>query len=183
MLYQDVETTDNFVLETDMNNHLLYILVSLAFIRYGTLSVLLKEEERWLILHYHKTGHDLTRAIFETVSNELGVSLGDNQGPRRTLWNVEDYVGTGKANVLPYFQSRINIQGGAEMHFKWEKVINVPYKVLHFVRDPFDYVVSAYLYHSQANECNILQCFHTYQIATNHFYFSIIRPLPLQKSL
>ena len=67
----------------------------------------------WLVLHYHKTGHDLTRAIFEVLSKvyiplytlinmfitrdhlinhkqkELGVTYSDNEGPRRTLWKLE----------------------------------------------------------------------------------------------
>ena len=103
----------------------------------------------WLVLHYHKTGHDLTRSLFEVISKELGLSLADNKGPRRTLWKVEEYVAEGKPNELPYFQSSVNIQGGAEMHFKWTDVIKMQFKVLHFVRDPFDYIISAYLYHSQ----------------------------------
>jgi hypothetical protein len=103
----------------------------------------------WLVLHYHKTGHDITRAIFEPIAKALDISIADNLGPRRSLWRLEDYLGEGKLGYIPYFHSRISIQGGAEMHFKWNDHINFDYKVLHFVRDPFEYVVSAYLYHTQ----------------------------------
>lgn len=98
----------------------------------------------WLILHYHKTGHDLTRAIFEPLSSQLSLSFADNKGPRRELWNVKQYEPKD-----PYFQANINIQGGADLHYTWNEHHPTKYKVIHFVRDPFDYIVSAYLYHAQ----------------------------------
>jgi len=97
----------------------------------------------WLILHYHKTGHDLTRKIFRPTATELNVSFHDNFGPRRTLWNLQEFNG-----AVPYFISGIHTQGGPLMFFRWNSHIN-NIKILHFVRDPFDYVISAYLYHSQ----------------------------------
>lgn len=90
------------------------------------------------------SGHDLTRAIFEPLSSRLSLSLADNKGPRRALWDVKQYQ-----PKAPYFQAEINIQGGADLHYKWNDHHPPAYKVIHFVRDPFEYVVSAYLYHAQ----------------------------------
>ena len=89
-------------------------------------------------------GHDLTRAIFEPLSSQLSLSFADNKGPRRELWNVKQYEPKD-----PYFQANINIQGGADLHYTWNEHHPTKYKVIHFVRDPFDYIVSAYLYHAQ----------------------------------
>jgi hypothetical protein len=97
----------------------------------------------WLFLHYHKTGHDLAREILAPICSYLSKRLSDNAGPRRQLWSPDD------SGYIPYFHSAINVQGGAEMHFDWNRIIHFPYKVVHFVRDPYDYVISAYLYHSQ----------------------------------
>lgn len=141
-----------YILHTLILRHIL-LLIMIIVGSYGNVSTDNQKTQldiHWLVLHYHKTGHDLTRALFEVISKELGLSLADNKGPRRTLWKLEEYVGEGKPNVLPYFQSNVNIQGGAEMHFKWKDFIKMQFKVLHFVRDPFDYVISAYLYHSQS---------------------------------
>jgi hypothetical protein len=98
----------------------------------------------WLIMHYHKTGHDLIRKVFRPMTIELNVSFSDNVGPRRRLWNFAEYLGN-----VPYFVSGVHAQGGAEMHFHWANYTASNYKILHFVRDPFEYIISAYLYHSQ----------------------------------
>ena len=74
----------------------------------------------------------------------MSLSLADNQGPRRQIWDVERHQPR-----QPYFQANINIQGGADMHYSWNNHHPTEYKVIHFVRDPFDYIVSAYLYHAQ----------------------------------
>lgn len=97
-----------------------------------------------LIMHYHKTGHDLIRKVFRPMTIELNVSFSDNLGPRRRLWNFNEFLGH-----VPYFVSGIHAQGGAEMHFCWANYTASNYKILHFVRDPFEYIISSYLYHSQ----------------------------------
>ena len=129
------------------------------------------ENIHWLIIHYHKTGfstlscslemllssylssptcefavigHDLTRAIFEPLSYQLSLSFADNKGPRRELWDVDQYE-----PKRPYFQANINVQGGADLHYNWNEHHPPEFKVVHFVRDPIDYIVSAYLYHAQ----------------------------------
>ena len=84
-------------------------------------------------------------------SRYLQLSLADNKGPRRSIWHLKDYLGEGenKLGHVPYFHANLNIQGGADMHFNWNSENPPNYKILHFVRDPFEYVVSAYLYHAQ----------------------------------
>ena len=100
----------------------------------------------WLFLHYHKTGHDLTREILLPICKVLGEVLSDNKGPRRREW----FDFNKQKNVIPYFKAAINVQGGAEMsQFDWNLQSPFPFKIVHFVRNPFDYVVSAYLYHAQ----------------------------------
>ena len=97
----------------------------------------------WLFLHYHKTGHDLSRSILDALSSLLNDTYVDNIGPRRTYYQPT------KVNDIPYLKSSLTVQGGGEMQFEWNKFIKFPYKIVHFVRDPFDYIISAYLYHIQ----------------------------------
>lgn len=101
------------------------------------------DDYHWLFLHYHKTGHDLSRSILDALSSLLNTTYVDNIGPRRTYYQPKNIYD------IPYLKSALSVQGGGEMQFEWNKFIKLPYKIVHFVRDPFDYIISAYLYHIQ----------------------------------
>jgi len=99
----------------------------------------------WLILQYHKTGYSLSHSIFRPLAIELNVSISYNLGPSRRQWRFDEFK-----NKVPYFLAGIHIQEGAEMHFRWKKYIQGN-KIVHFVRDPYQFLVSSFLYHSQPN--------------------------------
>lgn len=101
----------------------------------------------WLILQYHKTGYILSRSIFRPLAMELNVTISYNAGPCRRLWRFEDFGGK-----VPYFLPGIHLQEAAEMHFNWKKFIQYHKpKIVHFVRDPYEFLISSYLYHTQSD--------------------------------
>jgi hypothetical protein len=101
----------------------------------------------WLILQYHKTGYMLSRSIFRPLATELDVTISYNAVPCRRLWRFEDFDGE-----VPYFLLGIHLQEAAEMHFKWKDFIHSHKpKIVHFVRDPYEFLISSYLYHSQSD--------------------------------
>ena len=101
-------------------------------------------ENHWIIVHYHKTGHDLARKLAQVFNGK-----------------------SCKAEVKFHFERRVNIRihipllqevdiavlAAPDIPITWNDHLleqhNVKIKFVHFVRDPFDMVMSGYLYHGQ----------------------------------
>ena len=102
-------------------------------------------DDHWFFLHYHKTGHDLTRLLAK-VFEEHPCSA-----------RVSSYVSRKDARLgkdaLP--RKDITYSASAEMNFNWHSglydTLNTPARIkyVHFLRDPVDLIISATLYHAQ----------------------------------
>jgi hypothetical protein len=92
---------------------------------------------KWLFLHYHKTGAFLSEAISKSVSIDKFMYKEDNS---KRL----DFSPTNTANVI--------LSHAGNFLFNWTTTLvtsKFQYRVVHFVRDPHDMVISGMLYHSQ----------------------------------
>lgn len=106
----------------------------------------------WLFLHYHKTGHDLTRVLCSPFNEKPCSAPNTKFFPARA--SLEPYIRTS-----PQLLSRnISILAGNELLFNWAEMFQGDigeadakheFRAVHFVRDPIDMVLSAYLYHAQ----------------------------------
>ena len=99
----------------------------------------------WIFIHYHKTGHDLARKlgqifqlrpcraiVFHSFLRRIPL-----QNQPRLLQGTDVAIVAAPEVQVPWNASFLN-QTNSEVH------------MVHFVRDPFDMIVSAYLYHSQS---------------------------------
>mmetsp|Transcript_17708 Transcript_17708/g.29859 ORF Transcript_17708/g.29859 Transcript_17708/m.29859 type:complete len:426 (+) Transcript_17708:401-1678(+) len=103
-----------------------------------------RTKRHWLLIHYHKTGHDLARHLATTFNAPpCHVSAETRFFHRRDL----------HANEARIRASDISVLGAPDMLGPWNgEALNLEadqMKMIHFVRNPFDMVVSAYLYHIQ----------------------------------
>ena len=111
-------------------------LLVLVFAKYS-----LADHLHWAFLHYHKTGHDLC-GYFSNVFN-------DSASQCKKVVIIEMFR-SDKVHAKTLLSADL-----ATIHpniFLWDSVFNVPqhsFRIVHFVREPFDMVMSAYLYHRQ----------------------------------
>lgn len=92
---------------------------------------------KWLFLHYHKTGALLSEAISKSVSVDKFLYKDDKS---KRL----DFSTVNTANVI--------LSHGGNFLFNWTTTLvtsKFQYRVIHFVREPHDMVISGMLYHSQ----------------------------------
>ena len=99
---------------------------------------------QWILLVYHKTGHDLVDRIIQGLrSHRMSIPVYNN------------YNQTARKNVLSLlgdFKEDIVILHASDLPFDWNTKFSAygrDVKIIHFVRDPYDMVMSGYLYHSQ----------------------------------
>lgn len=98
---------------------------------------------QWILIHYHKSGHDLVQRITDFFRNDVKASIYGN------------YSATARQNIseqMIHFSQDIIILHSPNIPFHWidfhSRRNNV--KIVHFVREPYDMVMSGYLYHSQS---------------------------------
>ena len=97
-------------------------------------------QNQWIFLHYHKTG-----AI---VSQEIGRAISSNR------FNFYEDIAKRK-NFKPNQMNEIVISHAGNLLFNWTKIFvtsSLPfqYRIVHFIRDPYDMILSGLLYHAQS---------------------------------
>lgn len=97
----------------------------------------------WLFLHYHKTGYSITNQLASVFAGDPCNAVIKKQHNR-----VDE-----RENQRSTALSDIGVVAGAEMDFDWNAALFQgffqSFRIVHFTRDPFDMVVSGYLYHSE----------------------------------
>ena len=94
-----------------------------------------------MLVHYHKTGHDASRVIAHALNQLLAIEFTESMSrPGAPVSTCHDLV----AGAL--WQSCHGIRASPDLLCR-----PFPHRlrVVHFVRDPFDMIVSAFLYHRQ----------------------------------
>jgi len=90
-------------------------------------------------LHYHKTGHDLSRVLASAVSSTLAIHQTASQRKKRTCWNNE---------LSCSGPDEVQVWTAPEL---FQRIAPVPScnVVVHMVRDPASWALSFYDYHRQ----------------------------------
>lgn len=96
-------------------------------------------QNQWIFLHYHKTGAVLSEEIARAISNNRFI-FQEDPAKRR--------------NFKPHQTSEILISHAGNLLFNWTHSFNsvsnsYQYRIVHFVRDPYDMILSGLLYHAQ----------------------------------
>lgn len=98
----------------------------------------------WIFVHYHKTGHDLARRLADVLHTEPCKTVVRYNFARRI--HVSHHI----SGIIA---TDIAVMAGSDMQVPWNgSFLNTSpsnVRMVHFLRDPFDMVLSAYLYHSQ----------------------------------
>ena len=98
----------------------------------------------WIFVHYHKTGHDLARSLAMIFTKKSCVVKESHQIPRRI--SISE-------NIHRIKELDIAVLAGPNIFVPWDDtLLNTDtdrVKMIHFLRDPFDMIISAYLYHAQ----------------------------------
>ena len=96
--------------------------------------------QRLVFLQYHKTGHAVSRILsgsgFHTKPHEVF--------RRAKLTNARKIL-----EAIQRQDSRITIVSAANMSIDWADWFDLSIGFVHFIRDPLDWCLSAYLYHRQ----------------------------------
>jgi hypothetical protein len=101
-----------------------------------TFSFVKSQQQQWIFLHYHKTGAVLSEAISREISRNRFIFYEDQAKRRDFHPNLEG------ANIV--------LSHAGNFLFNWTEVFSSNYRVIHFVRDPYQMVLSGLLYHSQS---------------------------------
>lgn len=100
-----------------------------------------------IILHYHKTGNFLSRTL-TTPFSAKNISVHVDNVHKRKSFDPSYFTKTSAEKVHP-----VTISRAGNFFFPWNDVLanndQVQYRVAHMVRDPYDMVLSGFLYHSQ----------------------------------
>jgi hypothetical protein len=101
----------------------------------------------WIVIHYHKTGNFLSTTLTKPFE-ALNVSIYADDVHKRKAFEPFYFTKSLSDTVYPIIISR-----ASNFLFDWNKVLlnnnKVQYRVAHMVRDPYDMVLSGFLYHSQ----------------------------------
>ena len=100
-----------------------------------------KNPKKLIFLHYHKTGHDLSRTLAE---KGFQVTFGKFKRINHAQ-SVIDACSSSAASTAPILVAAA-IDFGTQWNDWWH---SHPIQMVHFVRDPVDWALSAYLYHIQ----------------------------------
>lgn len=98
----------------------------------------------WIFIHYHKTGHDLARRLAQTFQTWPCSALVFHSFLRRVPLQ----------NQLRLLHGTdVAVVAAPDVQIAWNSSFlnqtNSTLKMVHFVRDPYEMILSAYLYHSQ----------------------------------
>lgn len=98
---------------------------------------------QWIFVHYHKSGHDIAKHLQETFV-EHNCANSSTHIPKRV-------------DIYPTIQSLahtdISILSAPDMQFQWQAfTMDSPTdtRIVHFVRDPVEIILSGFLYHVQS---------------------------------
>jgi len=97
----------------------------------------------WGLLHYHKTGHDLALSLLTPFKPPQCKKTALGHVPKSSDLSL---------SLKTFFKSDISMLTGGFLQFNWKKTLSLEnhhVRIIHFVRDPYDMVMSGYLYHSQ----------------------------------
>lgn len=94
-------------------------------------------EDSYVFIHYHKTGHDLSRKLGAAIQTSSCITRVFDM-PRG---DIVQQMKTLQSKSITYFR-------GPDALFDWSKFKSGA-KIVHFVRDPTDLIISGYLYHSE----------------------------------
>lgn len=99
----------------------------------------------WIFIHYHKTGHDLARKFGQIFQVQPCNAVVFHSFLRRIPIQ----------NQVRLLQGTdVAIVAAPDVRIPWDATFlnqtNSKVKTVHFVRDPYDMIISAYLYHSQS---------------------------------
>ena len=101
----------------------------------------LSRKRQWIFIHYHKTGHDLVNSVVDIFTGQVKASKYVPQKKRiNILGQIKD------------FHQDIVVLHAPDMLFDWNLIFQSKERdprIVHFVREPYDMVMSGYLYHSQ----------------------------------
>lgn len=101
-----------------------------------------EENKLLLFLHYHKTGHDLSRILATQAFHVPYIKF-------KRSSSIDHVIATAAQNVS---NSTIFMVAAVDLGTQWKDwqlLSNRHVKIVHFVRDPLDWTLSAYLYHTQ----------------------------------
>lgn len=136
-------------IRANINKHL-----SLSHKRSVSQSLPSRVMTHWLFIHYHKTGHDLSHKIVSKIVGRCHLS--EVIAPKRqSIFNtsfkayIDSYDGLPK-DILVTNDIIYSVAGA--FAFNWTAAFQHnahKTRIIHFVRDPFETVLSGYLYHTQ----------------------------------
>lgn len=94
----------------------------------------------YAFIHYHKTGHDLSKKLASAIEHASCVKDSVDGSPykRKNIYSHATELKVDSINIFP----------APDAVFDWKR-FGLNTKIVHFVRDPTDVVLSGYLYHSQ----------------------------------
>lgn len=101
----------------------------------------------WVFLQYHKSGHDFTQKFSLALHQHCHTSSMHDENKRKN--NMEQHYST-RTFFLTKNDVYVTVPGAFAGN--WSKVFQSPghnYRIVHLVRDPFDLILSAYLFHSE----------------------------------
>jgi hypothetical protein len=107
------------------------------------------DQLHWIFLYYHKTGHNFVTHLSMVLHGRCHVSIYNTPDESKRVNDIERYVKEHK--ILFSYTNVLNTVPGTYIA-DWKKVFSIPghqFRIAHFVRDPLDLVLSAYLFHTQ----------------------------------
>lgn len=98
---------------------------------------------RWVFIHYHKSGHDIAKNL-QAMFVERGCA------------NASVHISK-RVDILPIITSfandDISVLSAPDLQFQWQVFIKDAIedtRIVHFVRDPVEMILSGFLYHMQS---------------------------------
>jgi hypothetical protein len=95
---------------------------------------LFDSQRQWIFLHYHKTGAVLSETIAREISRKRFLFFED---PNKRM------------DFHPSLEAEVVLSHAGNFLFDWLEIFSSNYRVIHFVRDPYQMILSGLLYHSQ----------------------------------
>ena len=130
-----------------LNNVAMFAILTLLIFINGVFSshsdsVSILPETRWAFVSYHKSGHMLSFYLVSSLDKLGGVHIEErNYFPPANVYNPEDL----KGNVVHLSEAVL----AQNWHESYSNHKTIKHRIIHFLRDPLQMVISAYLYHSQ----------------------------------
>jgi hypothetical protein len=96
---------------------------------------------KWVMIHYHKTGHNLVQAIMRSFKPKCNGRLTAN------------WLSAARKKLSEPFEYDLNVLTSPQLDFNWTRYFDRGgkklFRIVHFVRDPYEMIMSAFNYHSQ----------------------------------